>query len=61
MRELTVDESKKILGGEAITISLVIAVLSISILTILVWKIYTSKEGSLQLPGGFKLQWGLKI
>ena len=58
MRELSLFECHEVKGGEVISLTLVIAVLSISILTILVWKIYTSGEGSFSLPGGFKVQWG---
>lgn len=58
MRELTLDESRNVIGGEAVSLTLVICVLSISLLTILVWKIYTSGKGSINLPGGFKVSWG---
>ena len=58
MKELTLEECRNVRGGEAVSLTLVICVLSISLLTILVWKIYTSGKGQLSLPGGFKLQWG---
>ena len=58
MNELSYAECKDITGGEVLSLTLIIAVLSVSILTILVWKIYTSNKGSFQLPGGFKVSWG---
>lgn len=50
-------EAKKITGGEVIAIAAVATVLAIGILTIVVWKMYTSSKGTVQLPGGFKFQW----
>lgn len=47
-------EMSSVHGGELITISLVATVLAISILTVLVWKLYTANKGEITLPGGFK-------
>ena len=54
---LNSEEEKNVTGGEAITIAAVAAVLAIGILAIVVWKIYTSSKGEVNLPGGFKLKW----
>jgi len=54
-------EMTSVHGGELITISLVATILAISILTVLVWKLYTSSKGEIQLPGGFKFNFSAGI
>ncbi len=54
---LSYDEAQSIVGGEAITLTIVITYLAISILAILVWKLYTSGKGKISLPGGFLFEW----
>lgn len=57
IRPLSIEEEKQICGGEIISIAAVAAVLAIGILTIVVWKIYTSSKGQVDLPGGFRFKW----
>jgi hypothetical protein len=57
IRALTLEESAAIKGGEAITLTIVVTYLAISVLTIVVWKLYTSGKGKIQLPGGFHFEW----
>ncbi len=47
----------KIKGGEAITLTAVMAILIIAIVTVVVFKLFTSKQGSTTIPGGFKFEW----
>lgn len=54
---LTIEEEKKVTGGEIISIAAVAAVLAIGILTIVIWKMYTSSKGQVDLPGGFRFEW----
>ena len=42
--------------GEAITLTAVIAVLAISIIAVVVYKLFTSKEGKTSMPGGWSFQ-----
>ena len=55
---LTVEQEKKVKGNGAISLTLVATVLATAILTIVVWKFYTSSKGTVQLPGGFRFEWG---
>ncbi len=47
----------KIKGGEPITLTAIMAVLVIAIITVVVYKLFTSKSGSTLIPGGFKFEW----
>lgn len=47
----------KIKGGEAITLTAVMTVLVIAIVTVVVFKLFASKQGSTTIPGGFKFEW----
>lgn len=57
IRTLSLEEASNIRGGEAITLTIVVTYLAISVLTIVVWKLYTSGKGKIQLPGGFHFEW----
>jgi len=59
--EVLKSEELEVRGGAAITIGAVAAVLAIGILAIVIWKIYTSSKGEVQLPGGFKFEWATAI
>ena len=61
VREVSMEEASTIKGGEAITIGLVCAVLSIAILSVFVWKFFTSDSGKASFPGGFSFEWGTII
>jgi hypothetical protein len=57
LKVLTLEEASQVRGGEAITLTIVLTYLAVSILTIVVWKLYTSGKGKIQLPGGFNFEW----
>lgn len=57
IQQLTLEQADQIRGGEAITLTIVLTYLAVSILTIVVWKLYTSGKGKIQLPGGFNFEW----
>ena len=61
VREVSIEEASTINGGEVITIGLVCAVLSIAILSVFVWKFFTSDTGKASFPGGFSFEWGAII
>ena len=61
VREVSIEEASTIKGGEVITIGLVCAVLSIAILSVFVWKFFTSDTGKASFPGGFSFEWGAII
>lgn len=47
----------RVRGGEPITLTAIMAVLVIAIITVVVYKLFTSKQGSTLIPGGFKFEW----
>jgi len=51
------EEMKKIKGGEALTLTAVMALLAIGLVTIICYKFFFSKAGKAILPGGFTFQW----
>lgn len=44
-------------GHEAISLAAVMTIMIIAIMTVIVYKIFTSKAGSTTIPGGFKFEW----
>jgi len=57
MRKLTTEEMKEVKGGEAITITTILAMMAIGVVAIICYKFFTSKSGKTTLPGGFTFQW----
>lgn len=58
MRELSLEEEKMTTGGEAITLSAIMALLAIGLVTVVCYKLFFSKgSGKVTLPGGFIFQW----
>ncbi|MBQ9730939.1 MAG: hypothetical protein IJV94_02275 [Bacilli bacterium] len=57
IRDVSYEEGMNVKGGEVITIGLVCAVLSIAILSVFVWKFFTSDSGKASFPGGFSFEW----
>lgn len=59
MRKLTVEEEEKIQGGEAITLTAIMALLAIGLISVICYRIFVAKGGGkVSLPGGFTFQWG---
>lgn len=59
MRRLTEAEEKEVTGGEAITLSAMMALLAIGLVSVICYKMFFSKSGGkVSLPGGFTFQWG---
>lgn len=44
-------------GGEAITLTAIMACLAIGIVAVVVYKMFFSSQGETKLPGGFSFQW----
>lgn len=57
MRELTFMEMSDIKGGEAITLTAVLAVLAVAIVAVVCYRLFMSTSGSVSLPGGYKFSW----
>ena len=56
-RELSVLEMSSIEGGEALTLTAVLAVMAIAIVAVVCYRLFVSQEGSVTLPGGYKFSW----
>ena len=59
MRKLSEKEEVSVQGGEAITLSAIMALLVIGLVSIICYRLFFSKSGGkVALPGGFSFQWG---
>ena len=54
---LTQYELENTRPGEAITLAGVMAILVTAIVVVVIWKLYTTNDGSVTLPGGYKFVW----
>ncbi len=54
---LTETELNEIKVGEAITLTAVLAVMAISILAVVVYRLFTSKSSTIKMPGGWQFTW----
>ncbi len=54
---MTEDELVAETSGAAITLTAVMAVLATAVLAVIVYKIFLSKKGTAQVPGGWKFTW----
>ena len=56
-KELSLKECDEIITGEAISLTIVMSVLAISLMAVIVYKLFTSKKGNTSIPGGWKFSW----
>ena len=54
---LTEIELNTIKVGEAVTLAAVMAILVISIVVVVVYRLFTSKSSTVKLPGGWQFTW----
>ena len=57
MWELSFSEMGNVIGGEPITLTAVMAIMSIAVVAVIIYRLFMSKSGSTTLPGGFKFSW----
>lgn len=57
-RRLSSEEMMTTYGGEAITLSALMAVLTIAVVAVVCYRLFFSGSGKTTLPGGFTFQWG---
>ncbi|MCI5670063.1 MAG: hypothetical protein SOR23_01955 [Candidatus Enterosoma sp.] len=57
MTKLDVVEEKETVGGEAITLTAIMAILAIGLVTVICYKLFFSEKGKTTLPGGFSFSW----
>ena len=56
-KHLSDEELALIKGGEAITISSVLAIMAIGLVAVITFKFFSSTTGKAVFPGGFTFQW----
>lgn len=56
MRKLSKKELAQIKPGE-LTLTAVLTVIAVSLMAVVVYKLFMSKEGSSAIPGGWKFTW----
>ena len=54
MNETELNESA---GGEAITLAGVMAILATAVIAVVAYRLFVSKKGTAQVPGGWKFTW----
>lgn len=57
MKKLTDQQLNEVKVGEALTLASVMAVLSIAVVAVVVYRIFKSSKGGVTLPGGYKFEW----
>ncbi|MCH5180420.1 MAG: bacteriocin [Erysipelotrichales bacterium] len=57
MRKLSDNELNEVEGGEAITITAIMAVLAVALVAVICYRLFMSSKGGATLPGGFKFTW----
>lgn len=58
LEEMSIEEAKMITAGaDPITLTLVLTIMVISVMAMVVWKLFTSSKGKISLPGGFNFEW----
>ena len=58
MKILNDEQLDLIVGGEALTLTAVMAILATAIVAVIVYRLFMSEEGSTTIPGGWKFTWG---
>ena len=54
---LTEEELKTEVSGAAISLTAVMAILATAVIAVVVYKMFLSKKGTAQAPGGWKFTW----
>ena len=54
---LTKDELNDIKPGEAITLTAVMAVLTVAVMMVVIYRLFNSSKGGATIPGGWKFSW----
>lgn len=54
---LTLDEMQNHYVGEAITVTAVMAILTVAIMAVVVYRLFRSSKGGVTVPGGWKFSW----
>ena len=54
---LSEQELETCVSGEAITLTAVMAILATAVIAVVAYRLFMSKKGTAQVPGGWKFSW----
>ena len=54
---LTPEEMDNHYVGEAITVAAVMAIVTVAVMAVVVYRLFRSKKGGVTVPGGWKFSW----
>ena len=54
---MTTEQMQNHKVGEAITVGAVMAILTVAIIAVVVYKLFRSNKGGVSVPGGWKFSW----
>ena len=54
---MTPDEMENHYVGEAITVTAVMAILTVAVMAVVVYRLFRSSKGGVTVPGGWKFSW----
>ena len=54
---LTLEEMNNHQVGEAITVTAVMAILTVAVMAVVVYRLFRSGKGGVSVPGGWKFSW----
>ena len=54
---MTLEEMSNHYVGEAITVTAVMAILTVAVMAVVVYRLFRSSKGGVTVPGGWKFSW----
>ena len=51
------EEMKNHYVGEAVTVTAVMAILTVAIMAVVIYRLFRSSKGGVNIPGGWKFSW----
>ncbi|MCR4562963.1 MAG: hypothetical protein K5694_07175 [Bacilli bacterium] len=54
---LTESELSNIAPGEALTLTVVMAIVAVAVATVVIYRLMKGKEGTVKVPGGWQFTW----
>lgn len=57
VHQLTSEEMSQIYVGEAITVTAVMAIVTVAVMAVVIYRLFRSGKGGVNVPGGWKFSW----
>ena len=54
---MTLEEMENHRVGEAITVTAVMAIITVAVMAVVVYRLFRSSKGGVSVPGGWKFSW----